>query len=331
MFISSVCFRAAAASIALLALMGSSNRLRAHGFEGDRFFPPTITTDDPFATDEFSVGVSTFNNPAASGGTPKTREVDVSSEFDKEILPKFALGVSGTYINLDPQHNVGPSQDGFDNVSLSAKYQVFENAEHEFIFSLGGEIDLGGTGDSEAGVDTFSTYTPTFYYGKGFGDLPAALKYFKPLALTGTLGWAIPGHEKNADGSCNQEQLQWGFALEYSLPYLQQHVEDIGLPHPFADLIPLVEFNMSTPLDHGGGPTTGTIDPGVLYESKDYQIGVEAQIPVNQATGPNVGAVVQVQVYIDDIFPKIFGYPVFFKDEDDNASDNETNEPNSGK
>ncbi len=33
-------------------------------------------------------------------------------------------------------------------------------------------------------------------------------------------------------------------AIEYNLPYLQQHVKDIGLPRPFRDMIPLVEFSM---------------------------------------------------------------------------------------
>ena len=322
MFISRYCFGAVTVLATGLALICGSARLQAHGFEGDRFFPPTIATDDPFATDEFSVSASTFNNPAASDGSlPKIREVDVTSELDKEIFPKFALGVAGTYTNLDPQHNVGPSQDGFQNVSFSAKYQVYENPAHEFIFSLGGEIDLGDTGASEIGVDTFSTYTPTLYYGKGFGDLPNALKYLKPLALTGTVGWAIPGHQMNPDGSYNSEQLQWGFALEYSLPYLQQHVEDVGLPHPFANFIPLVEFSMSTPLNHDGGPTTGTINPGVLWETQNVQAGVEAQIPVNPTTGPNVGATVSVQIYIDDLFPKVFGHPIFFRGDESNDSE----------
>jgi hypothetical protein len=332
MLISSVFLRAVAALIAVLLPFIVCNRLHAHGFEGDRFFPPTISTDDPFATDELSVGVSTFNNPVApDGSTPKTREIDVSSEFDKEIFPKFALGVTGTYINLQPQAHQGPTQDGFDNVSLSAKYQLFEDPSHEFIFSLGGEIDLGNTGSSKIGVDYFSTYTPTMYFGKGFGDLPDAVKYLKPLALTGTLGLSIPGVTSNADGSLNPDDLQWGLALEYSLPYLQQHVEDVGLPHPFADLIPVVEFSMTSPVDRFGGTTTGTIDPGVLWEGRDVQIGAEALIPVNKTTGPNVGAVVQVQIFIDDIFPKIFGHPVFFNDENDNPSDNHNTSSNSDK
>jgi hypothetical protein len=283
----------------------------AHGFEGDRFFPPTVSTDDPFATDEFSIGASSFNNPASADG-PKTREVDVTGEFDKEIFPKFALGVSGTYINLNPQGRQGPAQDGFDNVSVSAKYQAWESAPHEWILSLGGEIDLGDTGSKALGVDSFSTYTPTVFFGKGFGDLPDGMKYFKPLALTGTIGVSIPGQSSNFDGSLNSDALQWGFALEYSLPYLQQHVEDIGLPKALGNLIPLVEFVNTTPFDRSGETTTGTINPGVLWEQPDFQLGAEAVIPINAHTGPNVGAVVQVQFYIDDLFPKVFGYPIFF-------------------
>jgi hypothetical protein len=307
-----IIIRGAALAVAMTTL-ATPTLLRAHGFEGDRFFPPTVSTDDPFATDEFSIGVSTFNNPAASdGSSPKTREIDVSSEFDKEIFPKFALGVSGTYINLDPQDHQGPAQDGFDNVSIHAKYQLWENAPHEWILSLGCEADLGDTGSKALGVDSFTTYTPTIYFGKGFGDLPDALRYAKPLALTGTMGVSIPGQSANFDGSTNSDALQWDFALEYSLPYLQQHVEDIGLPKALSNFIPLVELANTTPVDRSGSTTTGTINPGLLWEQPDFQLGAEAVIPINAHTGPNVGAVFQVQFYIDDLFPKLFGHPVFF-------------------
>ena len=318
MFNYQLCRKAAAALVAAALFAFAMPQARAHGFEGDRFFPPTIQTDDPFAVDEFSLSFSSFNNPAG-GGSPKTQEIDLGSEFDKEIFPKFALGISGTYIDLEPsKHNLGganaqPSQDGFDNITLSAKYELLEIPEHEFILSLGGEADLGGTGSKSLGVDNFTSYTPTIYFGKGFGDLPDELKYFKPLALTGTGGYEIPG--KGSDPN----NLEWGLALEYSLPYLQQHVEDIGLPHPVADCIPVVEFSMETPTNREGGDhTTGTINPGILWESKYCQIGAEAVIPVNHQTGPNVGAVVSVQIYIDDIFPKVFGFPLFFNSNEDN-------------
>src|SRR5436305_818593 len=58
--------------------------------------------------------------------------------------------------------------------------------------------------------------------------------------------------------------LQWGFALEYSIIYLEEQVKDIGLRAPFDRLIPLVEVPLETPLDRGqGGQTTGTINPGL--------------------------------------------------------------------
>ena len=282
----------------------------AHGFEGDRFFPPTIQTDDPFATDELALPTIQYN-PAA-----QNRETDINGSFSKEIFPKFAFSVSGTYINLNPKS--GPAQDVFANVSLNVKYQLYENPDHEFILSLGADIDLGDTGSKALGVDSFTTYTPTIYYGKGFNELPDALKYLKPFALTGTLGVSIPGQSANTVGgafdSFNSDTLQWAFALEYSMPYLQEHVEDIGLPHPLRDLIPLVEVSMSTPFDRSGETTTGTINPGVLWEGKYVQVGAEAVIPVNNHSGPEVGAVVQVQIFIDDLFPKVFGHPIFFGD-----------------
>ena len=272
----------------------------AHGIEGNRFFPPTIQTDDPFAADELAFPtLSIFKNPAGEG-SPATRETDAGFEFDKEILPKFALGLSENYLSLAPDG--GRSIRGFDNLTLHAKYQLWEDAPHEAIFSFGAEWDIGGTGAKRIGADSASTVTPTIYFGKGFGDLPDTLNYAKPFALTGTVGESL-------STGANPDYLAWAFALEYSLPYLQSQVKDIGLPAPFKNMIPLVEFSFATPENRGGGPTTGTINPGILWENRHLQIGAEAVIPANRATGSEVGAVVQVQFFIDDIWPRIFGHP----------------------
>jgi hypothetical protein len=100
-----------------------------------------------------------------------------------------------------------------------------------------------------------------------------------------------------------------------SLPYLQEHVQEVEWLRPFRNVIPLVEFAMNSPLDRDGGQTTGTINPGFLWESRYCQIGAEAVIPINRATGPNVGVVVQVEIFIDDLLPKIFGHPLFSRGE----------------
>jgi len=289
----------AASGVAITTASLSTTTAKAHGYVGDRFFPPTIQTDDPFATDELALPtVSTMVNP----GSPATRETDVGASFSKEIFPNLALSFSETYVLLSPEGM--PTIGGFDNLSLNVKYQLWENAPHEAIFSVGADWDVGGTGAKKIGADSANVFTPTIYYGKGFGDLPDALKYAKPFALTGTLGLECPT-------SADPNNLDWAFALEYSLPYLQSQVRDIGLPGPFKHMIPLVEFSFSAPFNRGGGPTTGTINPGILYENNYFQIGTEAIIPANSATGGRVGVVFQIQLYIDDIWPKSFGHPLF--------------------
>ena len=271
----------------------------AHGFAGARFFPPTIQTEDPFGADELAFPtVSTFKGP----GTPAVRQSTVGFEFDKMILPQLALGVSEGWRHQAPES--GSSTSGFDNVSLSAKYQLWENGPNEAVFSVGTEWEVGGTGTASIGADSTSTWTPTIYFGKGLGDLPDALGYARPFALTGTFGQTFPT-------SASPNNLEWGFALEYSLPYLQSQVKDIGLPAPFKNMIPLVEFSFESPENRGGGATTGTINPGILWETRHFQLGTEAIIPANAHTGHEVGVVVQIQFYLDDLLPKLFGHPIF--------------------
>jgi hypothetical protein len=45
-----------------------------------------------------------------------------------------------------------------------------------------------------------------------------------------------------------------------------------------SDIIPLVEFTATTPTNRSGETTTGSINPGFLWEQPDYQLGVEAVI-----------------------------------------------------
>jgi hypothetical protein len=72
-----------------------------------------------------------------------------------------------------------------------------------------------------------------------------------------------------------------------------------------------VELSMESPENRNGGPTTGTVNPGGLYESRYFQLGAEAVIPINNHTGPNIGFVINVNIFIDDLWPKVFGHPLF--------------------
>jgi hypothetical protein len=278
----------------------------AHGFVGDRFFPPTVATDDPFATDELELPAISLFTDSAAEGSPKTQTVATGFEFDKEIFPHFAIGISDDYLVQKPAGL--PTITGWDNLSLSAKWQFWQSDEHEAVLAVGAEADVGGSGSRATG-DSASVITPTVYFGKGFGDLPDSLDALKPLAITGTIGEEFPlsGADPNV--------LDVGLAFEYSLPYLQQHVRDVGLPHPLADIIPVVEFTFSDPENRGqSGQVVATVSPGILWETHYFQLGAEANIPLNSRSGVRVGATLSLQIYIDDLFPKIFGHPVFGKD-----------------
>ena len=50
----------------------------SHGFAGDRFFPATLTTDDPFAASELSL--PTFRE-MRQPGEPPVRDFDISTDI----------------------------------------------------------------------------------------------------------------------------------------------------------------------------------------------------------------------------------------------------------
>ncbi len=244
-------------------------------------------------------------------------------EISKRITPDFAIEIGDSFTVLNPHE--GRAANGFSNLELGGKYQLLKNGEHEAIASIGLGVEVGGTGGRSVGADSFSTWTPGIFFGKGFGDLPTAVRFLKPFALTGQVGIAIPTSastrsvtvdvqtgEQEIDVERHPDVLEWGFALEYSLIYLQSQVQDIGLRAPFDRLIPLVEFALETPLNRGEeGQTTGTINPGIIWAGKYFQVGVEAVVPINERTGNNVGVIAQLHFFVDDLFPHSLGRPLF--------------------
>jgi hypothetical protein len=264
---------------------------QAHGIVGPRFFPATISSDDPFAADELALPtITAFNH-----------ETDYDFDYSKSIFPGFAISVGIGYVDASPPG--GPSTTGFSNLHIAPALELFRSPEHEFIFSAGLDWEIGGSG-SKSVADRSSTYTPTLKFGKGFGDLPDDVAYLRPFAITGTVGLAIPG-----DSSASKS-IQWAGALECSLLYLQNNVRDQGFGSFVAHLTPVVEFSFSSPVD-GGGETTGTFNPGLMWSGQYEQVAVEAIVPVNRATGGNVGIIAQLHFYIDDLFPNSLGKPIF--------------------
>lgn len=302
--------------IAACAVVAASNAAQAHGFAGKRFFPATPATDDPFVADELSLPTIFQQKQPASGDGPASRETDFSLDVSKRITNDLGVGFGATYKQLQPDG--GDTARAFDNLAASVKYKFYQDDAHEAIASAGIDWDIGGSGSKRVGAESFSTVTPAVFFGKGFGDLPDDVKLLRPLAITGLVGVGIPTRSLTAttgdDGDVQIERhphtLKWGLSIQYSLPYLQSFVRDVGLREPFNRMIPIVEVAMSTALDRGASGTTGTVNPGIIWAGQSIQLAFEAVIPVDDRSGNHVGWLVQLHFFLDDLFPQTIGRPL---------------------
>jgi len=314
-------------SLAMLAaaLAASAPIAQAHEIVGNRFFPATLAIDDPGVNDEFAFPTIAVSK---TGDDPSFKQRDVSAEFSKRITEDFAISFAPTWSRLSGPG--GPAMNGargFQNLETTFKYRLFKNPEHEFVMSAGLEIEWGGSGAQDVGAERFTVYTPTLYFGKGLGDLPASLNWARPFAITGQVGYAIPGvsqtttasidpdtGEQNIDTEFHPRVLNWGATIQYSMPYLKSAVIDLGLPDFVNRLIPIVEAAMQTPVSNtatSGTVTTGTINPGIIYAGNTFQVAIEAVIPVNRESGTGVGVIGQLHFFLDDIFPTTLVRPIF--------------------
>jgi hypothetical protein len=106
----------------------------AHGVIGQRFFPATISTDDPFAADELALPtITSFDH-----------ETDVDFDFSKSIFPGFAIGIGIGHV--DAKSPGEPRENGFGNLDISPALEVYHNPDHEFILTTGLDWEVGGTG-----------------------------------------------------------------------------------------------------------------------------------------------------------------------------------------
>lgn len=264
------------------------------------------------------------------------RDYGIVGEWQKRITQDFAVSVESGWQRL---HAVG-SASGWGNFETSFQYQFLTAPEAEFVAKAGLSVEWGATGNRSVGAERFTSLTPTIYFGKGFGDLPDSVGYLRPIAVTGQFGYSMPmwrqtvtsmlHHEvevEEEDGETHIHQhielhqevgrhpyaFVWGATVQYSLPYLKAQVIDLELPDFINRLTPLVEAKFAQPFTNtltSGRQLVGTVNPGVIWTGQYFQLGAEAIIPINRASGKSVGWMLQLHFYLDDIFPTTIGRPI---------------------
>lgn len=313
-----------------VAALSAASPAFAHCWAGSRFLPATLAIDDPCVMDELALPTVSWTK---TNDQPPARKLDISGEFSKRITENFGVSVGSAFTRFSFQDG-RRGVTGWQNLETTFKYQFLTAPEAEFIASAGLAVEWGNTGNASVGAEKFTVLTPTVWFGKGFGDLPNELGLLRPLAVTGQFGYQIPTWARtvsvtatiNDDGGVDfgtdidrhPRVLVYGATLQYSLPYLNANVVDLGLPSFVNQLVPLVEARFATPIANLPVPstfadprrTTGTVNPGVVFVDKMFQIAAEAVIPINRTSGRGVGWVVQLHFYLDDMFPTTIGRPL---------------------
>ena len=146
---------------------------------------------------------------------------------------------------------------------------------HETLVAASVSWGIGGVGNPDLHAHAYNTLEPGVFFGRGYGDLPDRLSWFRPFAIAGALVADFPlSHQSRPRPSAalvdNPVIVHTGFALEYSTLYLTHRFN--GEPpseEPVKQFIPLIEFAFDSPLNGGyGTETSATMNPGLAYVAR---------------------------------------------------------------
>src|SRR5262249_38732324 len=120
-----------AAVIAAAFFLAENSSALAHGFAGDRFFPATILTDDPFVANELSLPTVTLNPTSADD----SREFDIGPDLAMRITPDFGFTIGSEWQRI---RTAGlPNVTGWGGLETGFQYQLFINGPHEALALAG--------------------------------------------------------------------------------------------------------------------------------------------------------------------------------------------------
>jgi hypothetical protein len=288
----------------------------AHGIAGNRYFPGTLTFDDPAIADEAIVpNFSNWNRPDGGGDVADNR---INWSFTRLLTPKVGVFVDNSWI----ARNWGAAKrGGFDVTSVGLKWEVFRDNPHEALISANLAWGIGHSGAQGVNANAPDTIRPGIFLGKGFGDLPDSVSWLRPFGVTAAFVLEHPTGSVSsnlgidpASGQLgpmltrNFDILHWGFAVEFSTLYLTSRFTG-GPPkeEPLNQWVPLVEFAFDS---SRGTRTIATMNPGLSYVAVTWQLAAEAIVPLNNASGHNIGGRAQLLLFLDDLVPSLFGKPL---------------------
>src|SRR5262245_31421818 len=208
----------------VLAMLGGIHSAHAHGIAGNRFFPGTLSFDDPAVADEAIVpNFASFKRSGDAGNIVDNR---FDWAFFRLLTPTLGVGVDSAWVH----RNWGNAlRSGSDVTSLGLKGEVYRNNLHETLVAARLGWGIGHSGAQGVSANAPDSLQPGIFFGKGFGDLPDGLAWLRPFGITGavTLDHPMTGSsisfgldpqtgQLSPMLTRNVDTLHWGFALEFS-------------------------------------------------------------------------------------------------------------------
>ncbi len=157
-------------SLVIFAVLGAVSSADAHGIAGNRFFPGTITFDDPAVADEFFVAPSGVKQPLSNGSSFNVLDTAAPWSFARLLTPDIAFQVSGGWI-----HNSAPglfTQAGFDQTSVEIKTLLYKNKLHETLISASLGWGIGGSGSQRVGANAPTRSSREYSSAEGLAISP---------------------------------------------------------------------------------------------------------------------------------------------------------------
>ena len=295
-------------SVCILVLIVShTSSASAHGVVGDYVFIEPLITQDPTPANELDILQPSWVKSSDANTYGVGYSIEKVLYLDDQNMPRFSIGGGSNWSHVSPF--AGRGSQGFDDLNLFGKYSIYYSLKHEFMVTISAQLQLP-TGSSAVEAQNHTSLGPVFLWEKGMGDLPnsAALKYLRPLGVQTDTGYlpALGGHTSH--------EMFADAVVEYSLPYLSNNVQDIGLKWPLRNLFLFNEINYDQLITGPPGQTFPTIlaTPGVAFVSYHFELAVGTQFALNNASVPGTHAAILglLDIFYDSILPRISNWTI---------------------
>jgi len=273
----------------------------AHGVVGDYVFLEPLIAEDPTPANELDIAEPSWTRSADGRAFEMGTSIEKVIGMDSNNLPRFSIGGGTDWDYFSPKQ--GRNQVGWDDLEVFGKYAFLIVPEHEFLMAIALDAALP-TGSPRVEEQQHASLGSSLLWEKALGDLPnlPMLKYLRPFGFQSYVSY-LP-----ALGGQVEHQLSAGTVVEYSLSYLSNNVEDIGLKPPFRNLFLYTEINYSELIRGPAGETFPNIvaTPGIAYVGYRFELSLGTQFALNNAAvaGTHAAVIGLLDIFYDSFIPQ---------------------------